>query len=154
MNIQISVAKPNDDKECLNCARESQLWDAYFDEVTSLEMIQKFIEKEQVYIAHDESNKCVGFMGLIKNGGFGKFPYLAILSVRAEYRSMGIGKKLLDRFEELGFQQDNRLLVLCSDFNIRGQNFYKMNGYIECGRIDDLFKKGIAEHLFVKYQEN
>lgn len=153
MNIQIKLAKKSEAGECLDCVRDSLLWDAYFEEDSSLEMTTELIEKKQIYIAQNENGQIVGFMGIMPEGCFRKFPYLAILSISADYRNRGIGKILLDYYEEIGFEMENRLFVLCSDFNERGQAFYKNNGYVECGKIEDLYKEGIAEHLFVKYKE-
>lgn len=152
MNVEIRLATPLDVYDCINCVKDSQLWDTYFND-DSVDLTLRFINKKQVYIARDEHNKTVGFMGLIPEGCFGKFPYLAILSVHAKYRGLGIGKQLLEKFESIGFEDCNRTFILCSDFNLKGHNFYKKNGYIECGKIDNLFKEGVAEHLFVKYQE-
>lgn len=154
MNILIRKAKIEDAQGCLDCVRDSQLWDAYFEVEKSLELIESEIEKGQVYVAINGDGSCVGFMSVNEEGCFRKFPYLAILSVHATYRSKGVGKMLLDEYEAMSFQKENRAFVLCSDFNTRGQAFYMQNGYRECGVIIDLFKVGIAEHLFIKYKED
>lgn len=151
--MKIRLATNEDARKCLDSVRDSLLWDAYFDEVSSLKMTHELIDKKQIYVAVNENDQCIGFMGIMHEACFGKFPYLAILSVSAEYRNSGIGRQLLDKFESIGFEEDDRLFVLCSDFNVKGRNFYKKNGYVECGKIEKLFKEGITEHLFVKYRK-
>ncbi len=65
------------------------------------------IQKNRITVAVDDNNKCVGFLGVNENGCFGQFPYLAILSVHEQYRNQGIGKELLEHFENEGFAKEN-----------------------------------------------
>lgn len=149
--MEIRKAVLEDTGACLECVKDSLLWDAYFDADTSITLIEDEIRKNRVHVAINGDNRCIGFMGIMVDGCFGKFSYLSILSVHEAYRNCGVGKELLHFFEHEGFEKENRVFVLCSDFNEKGQRFYKKNGYIECGKIPDLFKPGITEHLFVKY---
>lgn len=153
MKLEIRLATPLDVYDCINCVKESQLWDVYFND-DSVDLVLRFINKKQIYLAKDEHKKTVGFMGIIPEGCFGTFPYLAILSVHAQHRGRGFGKQLLEKFESIGFEDANRCILLCSDFNEQGRKFYKRHGYVKCGKIDNLFKEGVAEHLFVKYQKD
>ena len=61
-------------------------------------------------------------------------------------------KQLIHKFEEIGFQKADRVFILVSDFNIKAQTFYKGLGYKKVGKIPNLFKNGISEHLVVKYK--
>lgn len=147
-------AKPEEAIDCLECVKYSLLWDAYFADDPTPSLVEEEIRQGRVTVALDDEQNCIGFMSIRQEGLFGKFPYLAILSVHERFRNKGVGKKLLQHFEKEGFDKAERLFILCSDFNTKGQRFYKKNGYTECGRISDLFKRGITEHLFVKYKEH
>ncbi len=149
----IRKATFEDAQGCVDCVRDSQLWDAYFNDEDSIGKIEEEIRKNRVTVAVSEDNQCIGFMSIIEDGCFGDFPYLALLSVHSQYRSSGIGKSLLAFYEKEGFEKAKRVFLLCSDFNKKGVLFYQNNGYEECGQISNLFKKGITEHLFVKYKD-
>lgn len=151
--MNIRKANVEDASDCLHCIENSLLWDAYFKDDPTPKKIEEEIRKGRIRVAVDEQNRAIGFMGITEEACFGKFPYLAILSVHEKWRSRGVGGKLLGHFEKEGFAKENRVFILCSDFNERGRKFYSENGYTECGKIADLFKDGIAEHLFVKYKE-
>jgi len=148
----IRYGKIEDASSCLECVKNSQLWDAYFKDDPTTEKIEHEILKNRITVAVDSSGNCLGFMGIIDNGCFGTFPYLAILSVHSDHRNKGVGRLLLQHFEHIGFEKENRVFLLCSDFNDKGRMFYQKNGYVECGKIPDLYKKGISEYLFVKYK--
>ncbi len=151
--MKIRKAKVEDAPQCLECVKNSQLWDAYFKDDPTTEKIEEEIRKNSITVSVDDQDKCIGFMGINKNGCFGKFPYLEILCIHKDYRNKGIGKELLRHFENVGFEKEDRVFLLCSDFNEKGQKFYQENGYIECGKISDLYKKGITEYFFVKYKD-
>jgi ribosomal protein S18 acetylase RimI-like enzyme len=112
------------------------------------------ISKRQIHIAFDPENNCVGYMGLVDKGCFNKFTYLATLAVKKEYRSRGIGEALVRRFEEIGFNKEDRVFLLVSDFNKRAQSFYRKLGYKKVGSIPDLFRPGISENLLIKYKKS
>ncbi len=151
--MKIRDAKIEDAIQCLECVKESQLWDAYFKDDPTTEKIEEEIIKSRLVVYVDDQDRCIGFMGINEDGCFGKFPYLEIICVHKDYRSKGVGRKLLQHFEEAGFKKEDRVFLLCSDFNDKGRKFYQDNGYTECGKISDLYKKGVAEHFFVKYKD-
>ncbi len=152
--MMIRKANGEDVVQCMECIEDSQLWDAYFEEDHTTDTLEKEIQRGRVIVAVDEENRLIGFMGIKESGCFGQFPYLSILAVHKEHRNRGVGKKLLHHFEQCGFEKENRVFLLCSDFNERGHMFYLKNGYAECGVVPDLYKKGIAEHIFVKYKDD
>ena len=152
MEINIKKARIKDALDCMNCVKKSLLWDAYFKDKPDPSSIKEAIRRKEIYVALNQNDKCIGFMGIVENGCFGNFQYLSILSVKKRYRNKEVGKLLLNKFEQMGFKKADRIFVLCSDFNVAAQKFYKRNDYFECGKIRDLFKKGISEHLFVKYK--
>ena len=91
-------------------------------------------------------------MGVISNGCFGKFSYLSIMAVNRKYRGKGIGRTLINKFEEIGFKKADKVFLLVSDFNKKAQLFYRKLGYKKVGSIPDLFKVGISENILIKYK--
>lgn len=150
MKIKIKQARIKDATGCLQCVKHSLLWDAYYKNSSALDLITDAIRRKEIYVALNKNDNCVGFMGIVPQGGFGEFPYLSILAVKRNYRNKNIGQMLLDKFEALAFKDKNRAFVLCSDFNEDAQRFYKNHDYKKCGKIPDMYKTGIAELIFVK----
>ena len=151
--MMIRKAKHEEAIECLECVKNSLLWNAYFEDESPLKLIDEDIQQNRITVAVNDEDRCIGFMSIAAAGCFHKFSYLSILSVHKEFRNRGVGKELLNHFENEGFEKEDKVFLLCSDFNVKARMFYKNNGYVECGQIPDLFKKGITEHLFVKYKE-
>lgn len=153
LRIKIELAKKGQASDCLNCIKDSKLWEAYFKKNTTAEDdIEQMILKRQIHVALNENNDCIGFMGVIHNGCFRKFSYLSLIAVEKRYRGNGIGRKLIDRFEEIGFTQADRAFLLVSDFNTKAQEFYHKLGYLQAGEIPNLYKMGVNEHLMIKYE--
>jgi len=153
METKIQIAKKGQARNCLLCVENSDLWGAYFkNNPTHEAALKKMISKKQVYVATNKNDKCIGFMGVINNGCFHKFTYLATLAVKKNYRKKGIGEALVSKFETIGFKRADRVFILVSDFNKIAQKFYRKLGYKKVGNIPDLFKTGISENLLVKYR--
>ena len=153
MEIKIQFARKEQARDCLLCIKHSELWDTYFKSNTSAENnIKEMITKKQIYVALNKNDKCIGFMGVINNGCFRKFSYLSLIAVKKRYRGKGIGKELINKFEEIGFKKANRVFLLVSNFNKKAQLLYKKLDYKKVGKIPDLFKIGVSEHLLVKYK--
>ena len=152
METKIQIAQKGQTRDCLLCVKSSELWDAYFKNNPGHEAaFEKMISKKQIYVATNRNDKCVGFMGVINNGCFYKFSYLATLAVKKRYRSKGIGTALVNKFETIGFKKADRVFILVSDFNKKAQKFYRKLGYKKVGNIPDLFKAGVSENVLVKY---
>ena len=154
MEINIQLAQKGQARVCLLCVKDSDLWDEYFKTDPSHEFIlEDMIFKKQIYVASNKAGRCIGFMGVINNGCFRIFSYLAILAVKREYRNKGIGKALVDKFEDIGFKREEKVFILVSDFNQSAQKFYRKLGYKKVGNIPDLYKIGVSENLLVKYKK-
>jgi len=153
METKIQIAKKGQAHDCLACVKNSDLWNTYFKNNPAHETaLEELISKKQVYITKNKNDNCIGFMGVINKGCFGKFPYLSILAVKKRYRNKGIGEALVNKFEDIGFKKADRVFILVSDFNKQAQKFYRKLGYKKVGNIPDLFKNGISENLLVKYK--
>lgn len=152
MKIKIQFAEKGQARDCLACVRHSALWETYFKSNAAAENdIEEMISKKQIYVALDNADECIGFMGVIQNGCFRKFSYLSIIAVDRGCRDKGVGSKLIKKFEEISFKQADRVFLLVSDFNQRAQLFYRKLGYQKVGEIPDLFKRGVSEYVLIKY---
>ena len=154
MKIEIKFAEKSQARNCLSCVKNSELWDIYFksNDSAAENNIEKMISKKQIYVALNKNNECIGFMGVIHNGCFQKFAYLALIAVESSYRNKGVGRELISKFEEIGFKHADRVFLLVSDFNKKAQSLYRKLGYKKAGEIPDLFKRGVSEYLLVKYE--
>ena len=154
MDIKIQLAKKEHVGDCLQSIKHSEVWDAYFESNPEAKknQIEEMVRKKQTYVVLNSNGNCIGVMGVINNGCFCKYSYLALIAVKKRYRSKGIGEKLVNKFEEIGFNKADRVFVLVSDFNKKAQSFYKKLGYKKVGHIPDLFKNDISEHLLIKYK--
>ncbi len=143
LNSQIS--------EIVICFNNSSLQKIYFnDETYTNHFISESIDRGELYVYLDEQKKITGFMRIDLNGMFSKFPLLRCIAVNPGYRNMGIGKELLSFYENLGFDNSNKLFLCVSEFNDSAESLYKHIGYEIVGAIDGLYKDGIIENIMMK----
>lgn len=101
-----------------------------------------------LYVAHLDEHPC-GFILLQRRGVAGS-PYIASIATSKEYRSKGIGSRLLEFAEEL-FSPDCRHIFLCvSSFNYRARALYERSGYTVVGELKDYVIDGASEFLMHK----
>lgn len=151
--MDIQIIKGNIDylKDCEEALQNSELGRRYFSkEYSGQNALKEGFAKDEIYVAKDSNNLCIGFLWFISKGAFHSFPYLHIIAVKDEYRSQGIGKKLLKFFEDLCFQEVSKVFLVVADFNPDAKRLYESIGYTEIGPIPDLYRPGITEHLMMK----
>ena len=59
------------------------------------------LANDEVWIAEDRNGEAVGFMWMQIESVYANMPYLALLGVRTDYRSHGVGQMLIKYFIEL-----------------------------------------------------
>lgn len=151
MDINIIKAEKKYLMDCVIALQNSELGRVYFqDEDKAKKAIEEGMSKEEIYIAIDNNSRCIGFIWVIINGAFHSFPYLHIIAVKEEYRSLGIGKKLMQYIEETVLQKPSKIFLVVADFNPRAKQLYLSTGYKQVGVIPDLYKKGVTEYLMMK----
>jgi len=151
MDIQIIAAERKHAADCLESVGESGIGQRYFaDHQYTLNLLQAGIDKKELFVGMNGPKAVAGFYWASGTGMFCRFPYLRILAVKPAFRNKGVGKKLLDHFEENGFNLASKVFLAVSDFNVEAQRFYKRNRYIRVGIVPDLYKPGIAEILMMK----
>lgn len=143
-------------KVCADILENSILGQKYFtdgdNQYIGERLLKEGFEKGEIYVALNEENQCVGFAWIILNGIFHWFPFLHVLAVKKDVRGKGIGKLLMDLFEEIGFIQDNsnKLFLCVDDFSTEAIHLYKSLGYKEVGPIPDMFIPGVTTYLMMK----
>lgn len=151
VDIKIIKAEMNNLNDCLAALRESDLGRIYFSEESkAIRILSEGISKGEMSVALNEESKCLGFIWIIPNGTFKKFPYLHIIAVKEDYRSLGIGKQLIKYFEDVAIQYASKAFLVVADFNPRAKQLYENIGYKEIGPIPDLYKEGVTEFLMMK----
>jgi ribosomal protein S18 acetylase RimI-like enzyme len=151
--MEVTIVKGNMDyiADCEDALVKSELGFRYFSEEGSArKALEEGFEKEQIYIAVDSNNNCLGFIWYILDGIFHSFPYLHIIAVKKESRNHGIGKKLLKYFEDICFKEYTKIFLVVADFNPGAKRLYKKLGYIEVGSVPNLYREGIIEYIMMK----
>ena len=152
MNIHIQPADMKYIDSCIEILQKSNLGKAYFsDREKAADMLTYAVRQENVYVALNENEKCLGFIYYMINGVFGSYPYLHIVAVREEYRSCGIGKQLVKFFEDKACDSSSaKYFLTVDDFNLRAKKLYETLGYECVGELPDFYKKGINCYLMMK----
>ena len=154
MEIRIEAASDLHLEECADILQYSRLGEEYFpDREDAVSLLTEGIEKEEIYVALDEDGTCLGFIYYILKGAFDAFPYLKLIAVRKDRRSMGVGSNLLQFFEDAVFPESSRVFLVVADFNGDAQRLYERLGYRQIGEIPGLYRDWITEHLMVKERE-
>jgi len=137
---------------CIDILQNSDLGKVYFsDHEKAMNMLTYAVGQENVYVALDENEKCLGFIYYMKNGVFGSYPYLHIVAVKEEYRNYGIGKQLMKFFEDNASDSSSaKYFLTVDDFNPGAKKLYENLGYECVGELPDFYKKGINCYLMMK----
>lgn len=151
MNITITKARHEHLEDCKVALLNSKLGQEYFvTEEKAISVLAEGITKEELYVAVDERNECVGFIWFILKSAFHSFPYLHLIAVKEAFRGRGVGKKLLSFFEETVFTDNSKVFLVVADFNPDAKRLYESLGYQQVGAIPDLYKEGVTEYLMMK----
>ncbi len=151
MNITISRADASHVPDCVAALDNSELGRVYFpSEENALASITEGMSRDEVFVAVDEAGECVGFIWFVFGGAFHSFPYLHVIAVKAEHRGEGVGKKLLQFFEEGVFADSAKAFLVVADFNPDARRLYERLGWRQVGAIPGLYREGVTEYLMMK----
>jgi ribosomal protein S18 acetylase RimI-like enzyme len=154
--MEITVIKGNTNyiDDCEEALLNSELGRRYFsEEGKARRALEEGFSEDELYVATDNNNNCMGFVWVILDGIFHAHPYVHIIAVKSENRGQGIGKKLLKYIEDIYFEKYSKLFLVVSDFNPEAKKLYKDIGYIAIGDIPNLYRQGISECLMMKSKE-
>ncbi len=150
MNVFITKGTIRYINDCEEALTQSELGKRYFiREGSAKAAIQEGIEKETLYVAL-HGDICVGFFYYIPNGAFHAFTCLHLISVKKEYRSRGIGKKMLEFLENNLLLNTDKVFFVVADFNPDAKRFYERLGYCQVGEVPNLYRQGIREYIMMK----
>ncbi|MCS4474096.1 GNAT family N-acetyltransferase [Clostridium botulinum] len=90
-------------------------------------------------------NAMLGFIWFSMDGVFSKFPYLNMLFVFPEFRESGIGRCLLNFFENMVCKESKipkiKIFLLVKSSNTMALKLYLNSGYRELYTFEGLFRK-------------
>ncbi|MDR1580986.1 MAG: GNAT family N-acetyltransferase [Synergistaceae bacterium] len=153
LDIRLSLGISDDIGGYEEVFRDSALYSRYFaDDDRLVRTLLYALERRELWVAaNGASGGIIGVMQVQMTGFFGAFPYLALLGVKKEWRGKGAGRFMIAAFEEAARQGGYRKTsIMASSFNPRAANLYRSLGYKKIGYLEDAFKKGIGEYIFVK----
>jgi len=151
--MKITITKAHEDhlEDCKFALLNSKLGQEYFvSKERVFSALTEGIKKEEVFVAINEREECLGFIWFVLGGAFHSFPYLHIIAVKEDFRGMGVGTKLLSFFEESVFTDYSKVFLVVADFNPDAKRLYERLGYQQVGTIPDLYKQGVSEYLMMK----
>jgi len=112
MHIKITKGNMNHINDCEEALINSELGKRYFTESgRARKALEEGFSKEEIYVAVDINNNCMGFLWFIMSGAFHEFPSLHIIAVKEESRNHGVGKSLLQYFEDICFKDFSRVFL-------------------------------------------
>ena len=104
-------------------------------------------EVQEVYVAAYDG-AVVGFVILVTKGAF--TGYIRTVAVHADWRSHGLGRKLIRFAEERIFRDWPNVFLCVSSFNTRARALYEALGYETVGELRDYIVRGHSEWLMRK----
>ncbi|MFN2565832.1 MAG: GNAT family N-acetyltransferase [Gemmatimonadaceae bacterium] len=104
-------------------------------------------EVQEIYVAVHEGT-VVGFVILVLKGAF--VGYIRTVAVHADWRSRGLGRRLLRFAEERIFRESPNVFLCVSSFNTRARSLYDRLGYETVGELRDYIVRGHSEWLMRK----
>ncbi len=137
--MEIRKAKKEDIPECILIAVKAFNFDRNLMEK---EFERKIDNKNYSIIVAIENNEIVGY-GYFQYREWNNTTYLESLAVKQDIRNKGIGTKLLEEIIKKSKSFGARRIFV--DMNLDNEkviDFYKKNGFIETGTINDFSKEG------------
>jgi ribosomal protein S18 acetylase RimI-like enzyme len=108
------------------------LWLKEHEKYISDKILTTKIETKEVYIVQ-EDKEIVGWLRY--NLFWDNVPFMNKIFLLEEYRRKGIGRKLVNYWEEKMKEQDYQNVLTSTQSNEEGQHFYRKMGYTEIGSI-------------------
>ena len=152
MKIVIQRAEEKHAAVCADILQNTEIGTVYFSNYEkTVDLLSGALTRNELFVALNDYEDCLGFMYYMPKGVFGSYPYLHIIAVKEEYRNLGIGKQLIRYFEEnsSGYSSTKYFLTV-DDFNSKARKLYESIGYQCVGELTDFYKKGITSYIMMK----
>ncbi len=151
MNIKLVDGNESLMSECVDSLMDSELGKHYFsNKEKSVRAIQEFVDAGNFLVGLDDSAALKGFICYLPCGAFHAFPYIHLFVVARNERKQGVGKRMMQLFEQEMFKKNDKLFLVVADFNCVAYDFYKSIGYECVGQIPSLYVNGTNERLMMK----
>ena len=152
MRTTIRNLKIEDIPICASIAISSSLQSVYgFTENGWKEKLEKaYLDDENLLFVVEYEKTIAGFAWAHPRGAFLCAPYLRFISVRFDMQGKGIGKLLLEEYENRTRHIQKDFFLLVSDFNAGAIQFYTKHGYERVGILPDFSVIGVNEILMIK----
>jgi ribosomal protein S18 acetylase RimI-like enzyme len=141
------IAGEDESKACAEIMATSEPWITLGRGVKQSLAILRDRELQEIYVAVCEE-KVVGFVILIMKGAF--VGYIRTVAVHADWRSIGLGRRLIWFAEERIFREWPNVFLCVSSFNPRARALYERLGYEPVGELRDYIVRGHSEWLMRK----
>jgi [ribosomal protein S18]-alanine N-acetyltransferase len=143
------LADSADDSEARACAAIMATTDPWLTLGRTFDRCLETVRDNQLerYVALSDG-ELVGFVLLSMRGSF--TGYIKSVAVRADWRSKGLGRKLLAFAEERIFRDSPNVFMCVSSFNPRARALYQRLGYEAVGELRDFIVRGHDEILLRK----
>ncbi|MCC6930071.1 MAG: GNAT family N-acetyltransferase [Gemmatimonadaceae bacterium] len=102
----------------------------------------------EAWVALDADDAVAGFVLLVLQGAF--IGYIRSIAVRADLRSRGVGRALLDFAERRSHRESPNVFLCVSSFNSRARALYERYGFALVGELTDFVVAGHSEWLMRK----
>jgi ribosomal-protein-alanine N-acetyltransferase len=147
---RVTVRPIADDDEVRVCAEIMSTSDPWVTLGRTMEhSLRIFADRtsQEIYVAVHEG-AVVGFVILILRGAF--VGYIRSVAVHRDWRSLGLGRRLIEFAEERVFRESPNVFICVSSFNTRAQALYERLGYEKVGELRDYVVRGHSEWLLRK----
>jgi len=109
---------------------DDYLWLKEHDEHISDNVLKVKIENKEIYVV-EKNDKIIGWLRY--NLFWDNIPFMNMIYVLDEYRKVGVGKNLVDFWEEKMKQKGYKNVLTSTQSNEEAQHFYRKLGYKEIG---------------------
>ena len=145
----VEIRRLENTEEAETCAKmmaESEPWRTLGrDYEASLEMVSD--PSREVYLAL-MGEEIVGFVVIVMTGAF--IGYVQSIYTAPEWRSRGIGSRLMSFVEDRIFREAPNVFICVSDFNEGAQRLYQRLDYEVVGELKNYLVSGKSEVLMRK----
>lgn len=155
--MDIIRAQSLDLGQCVDIIFESELGTRYYPTKETLykQLDSGMKEGDKIYVAKELDEEIKGIVWYQQHGMFHVFPYLHMIAVKNTCQCQGIGKKLLDFYEQdallSGYNRlRTKVFLTVGDFNTRAERTYLNRGYVQVGKIENLYRKRATEKIYMK----